>query len=260
MLASVVGFVSCKKDDNTGDDNNGVDTSKKEKLLTQVKMTTPLSAKVIDASYNDALNLDKVKSSSDGSIVSVKKYNYNGSLLVDCKWYSDEAMTNQIGSNSYTFNASGQLTKMIEIDGADTITYTVSWNSGKISEYTAINASAPFTDTRHVFEWTGDNVTKETLYERDSTGNFVSAGYNIFTLDDKINPYTIKYIPELEDVSFFNKNNILKIENFDPSGNPIAITTFTYVYDDKGYPVTGTFDYGYISGQYEFKYGEFSKQ
>jgi len=227
---SILSFSCVKTDDNNDDNNNNVDNSKKDTLLTVFKMVTPLADNVQNISYNADLNLEKIVSKKQSAIEFVKKYNYNGSMLLDCKWYSDEAMTNPIGSNTYTINTSGQMTSMVEIDGADTTHYTISYSAGKISEYTAINNSAPFNDHKSVFEWTGDNITKETKYLRDSTGTFSSVGYDVLTYDNKINPLTIRFIPEFE-VQFFSKNNVTKIEIYGPGGTIQALSQFTYNYD-----------------------------
>ena len=255
---SILSF-SCVKTDDNNDDNNNVDNSKKDTLLTTFRMVTPLSDNTQDISYNGDLNLDKIVSKKQSAMEFVKKYNYNGSLLLDCKWYSDEAMTNQIGSNRYTINTSGEMTSMVEYDGADTINYTISWSSGKISEYVAVNNLAPFNDHKSVFEWTGDNITKETKYMRDSTGAFSSIGYDVLTYDNKINPLTIKFVPEF-DVQFFSKNNVVKIEIYGPSGTIQALNQFTYNYDANNYPTDGTFDYGYIAGQTYYTYSALSKE
>lgn len=258
LLSLSMVFFSCTKTDGDGDDN-AVDNSKKDTLLTAFEMTTPLASTVENISYNDDLNLDKIVSKNGATVESVKKYNYNGSLLLDCKWYSDEAMTNPIGSNTYTFNTSGDMTAMVEIDGADTTHYTISYAGGKISEYTAVNISAPFNDHKSVFEWTGDNITKSTNYKRDSTGTFVSIGWDVYTYDDKVNPMTIKSFPEFDDVVFFSKNNYTKIETYGPSGAIQSMSQFTYNYDANDMPTVGTFDYGYISGQMKYTYTALSK-
>ncbi len=248
---------SCTKTDD-GDDNN-VNVGDTEKLLTHFEAITPLATSTIDISYNADLNLDKTIEKAAGVVQSVKKYNFNGSLLTDCKWYSDEAMTNQIGSNIYTINTSGEMTSMVEYDGADTVNYTISWGSGKISEYVAVNNSAPFNDHKNVFEWIGDNISKETTYMRDSTGAFVSTGYMVYTYDDKVNPFNIKYVPEF-DASFLSKNNITKIDIYGALGTLQGLSQFTYTYDADDMPTEGTFDYGYITGQNKYTYSDLAKE
>jgi len=259
LLSLAFVFSSCTKNDDNNDDDNNVNTGDKEYLLTQFKMESALVTTINDISYNSDLNLDKIIERENGVVKTVKKYNLNGSLFIDCKWYSDEAMTNPIGSNAYTFNATGELTSMVEINGADTFNYSISWNAGKVSEYVAINNLAPFNDHKSTFEWTGDNITKETTYVRDSTGAFAMFDYRVYTYDDKINPFTVKYIPEVEEVAFYSKNNITKIEYYGPTGVIQSLSQFTYHYDDKDAPKDGTYDFGFTSGLLYYNYSELDK-
>jgi len=257
LLTFSVVFFSCTKTDDDGDDNK-VDNSKTDTVLAVFEMATSLVTNTQHISYNSDNKLDKVISKQGTTVESVKKYNYSGGLLQDCRWYSDEAMTNPIGSNSYTFNGAGEMTAMVEIDGADTMHYTISYAGGKISEYTAVNNSAPANDHKNVFEWTGDNITKESKYMRDSTGALVSIGWDVIAYDTKINPMTIKYVPEFQ-VMFLSKNNYTKIETYNASGSIQTLSQFTYNYDANRMPTDGTFDYGFTSGQLIYTYTALSK-
>ena len=260
VLAFSLAATSCTKDDNNGDDNNGTDNKPKETLLTKLKTVTPLETQEHIVSYNADLLPEKVVTKSSGTVILVEKYTYNGSAITECKKYSDEAMTNLLGTVTYTWDGKGNLTEALKVEGADTTHYTLTYTGGKLTQVLATHPTVAVNDTKIEYEWNGDNVSKQTEFVRDSAGSFTSAGYTLFVnYDDKINPLTIKYLPIFDDAQFLSKNNCLKQEYYDIYGILQGLGQFTYTYTDKDMPATGTFDYGYIAGQTEYSYEDLSK-
>lgn len=258
MVSLVFIGTSCTKTDNTNE--NTIPTGTKENLLTKFEMATAISSMISEISYTKDLKPEVITSKEDLTVKSVRKFTYDGSKFLNSKTYSDVAMTNETGSETFSYNSTGQIIGKVVTEGADVTTYTFVWTSGKITQVTAEVAGASFNDKKMDYEWTGDNITKVTNYSKDSTENYTIDGYNIYTFDDKTNPLTVKLIPDYDDPNFLNKNNTMKIEYYDPNNTIQGMANFTYTYDSENKPVTGTFDFAFLNGLYTFTYSSLTKE
>lgn len=259
ILVSILMSVSCTKEtDDTN--NNNINTSPKETLLTKYEVSTAITTMSTSISYTKSLLPEIIKESEQNTLKLVRKYSYNVSKLVDAKLYSDEAMSVEVGTETYTYNSSSQITAKTRVLNGETINYTYTWAGGKITEVVGLTVGASFNDFKKVYEWTGDNITKVTNYQKDTVGNFTMTDYEVYTFDSKVNPFVIKVFPNFEDVLYINKNNVTKIEFYDSYDVIQGMADFTYTFDADNRPLTGTFDFAFMSGIYNFTYTELAKE
>jgi hypothetical protein len=254
MAILLVFVVSCEKTDDTDDD--GVNAGDKEKLITSIQAQSALGTTTSSVSYTNDLK-PEVLGENDGTNGLYVKFTYEGSKFKSGNAFSDAGLSTPAGSVSFTYTGSDITQKVTNFNG-ETTTYTYTWAGGKVTEVIAEVTGAPFNDYKYVYEYTGDNITKINKFAKDTMNNFVAAGYDAYTYDSKVNPYSVKDYPMYEDVTFISANNPTKIDFYDSYNVPQGKAEFTYTYDSEDLPLTGTFDTGSLSGILTFTYESLS--
>jgi hypothetical protein len=196
------------------DDRADLTYSSDGKLLTFSYSEGPGSASTIFTATYSGANLVKLALPQD---VAKTEFSYDNSgriIRVD-NYFGDE-----IDRTEFTFNSSGQL---VRIDFSDKEGIQPFVDSGyEVYEYATTTSQNPVSSTDYGYD--GDVVFEY--------------GTHVYEYDNKNSFY--KDTPFFGAIfGFVGENNVLK-DTYTNDGGSTFISTFTYQYNDQGYPISGT--------------------
>lgn len=214
--------LSCSKDDTNSENTNPTETGLKLIRINEDRMDVNFGT-TTSFTYTNGLVTKKEYSQNgttfydettnfnyvDGKLKSlsffhqiyaqgIDTYTYNGSLISSC--YSTQNSTQT--TNNYSYNANNYLTNWKIYDNFNNLTneYNYSFfSSGNISNFNVVQ----------------------------STGGALNTSYEYDTYK---NPLSLVYNENVLKINFEGKNNITK------RTNASSVSTFEYLYNDKGYP------------------------
>ncbi len=227
----VLSISACKKDDKTGG-------------TPQPGQNTHLLARIEqDANNYTAFNynanglIDKIESKNDGEASSV-------SLTYNAQKKLNTAVTAN-GSINFIY-AGSTLTSMEYLNGADNTVAAYNqftYQNNKLIEYTQYvkyaNNNIPF--TKVTYSYNGNDVETQTTYQWSAIANqFKVSETRKFEYDSKNNPIAAN--AELAQALFqiISVHNPIKETVYNAQNAIVEADTYTYTYDDKGYPATQT--------------------
>jgi len=240
---------SCKKDDDTNDDNGDGGNSPGAKTCLLKKST-----------YDDG-TYETYDFDSHDRIVKLTEFDNSGSKDTELKFLydnnglfmefniidaGDSAMKVQM---FYHTGSSKPDSAKVFMNGGNalahvsTINYTFSGDQLVKTETKAdpFNTGTKTIVSKNEYTYSGKNVTRVTQYILNaSTGNMDLSATIEYTYDDKINPYKgigVDYF--MGEVQFLSENNYLKMTYMDAQGtvNQKESYNYTYEYNANSYPV-----------------------
>lgn len=248
--------ISCEKTDDT--DNGGDDPNPtKKKVLVERSDVQSIDASSQVFSYNADKNIEKqLLKDKNKLVVKAIVYKYDASKhIYSYTTYQDEALSILVSVTNYTLNTSAQVTKSVNDETGAITTTTYSYQSGKlVNAHIEYSGSATGDPMEFELEWTADNVSKITHKIPDTTGagGFIVDGYITIQYDDKVNPYAELKLLQIDPL-YLSKNNMTKVEAFDANGIILHLATYSFNYDGD-YPISGSYDLGFLQGQYAYVY------
>jgi hypothetical protein len=244
LFVLIVAMAACEK---SGSDNNTpVLDGKNCKILTMSSTMTGYSSfawQYYDSSGN-LLYAKSVNSSGDTTIG--PQYKYQGNILQYSFFGNNINFSDTV---FYFFNGTNKLESTIEHNRTSSTLLCTTTNFFYNSAGQAIHTLARSTmDTifskvdSTIYTYTGNNVTRYTLFERTGYGSVFSVTIDI-SYDSMKNFYKVMGMPP--DAFYFWSENNMTQAKFADSTN--ALTTFIYSkYNESGYPTefTQTDNYG----------------
>jgi len=240
LFMIMVGIVACKK---SGSDNSTpVLDGKTCKILTMSSTQTGYSS-FAWFYYNSSGNLLYTKSTSSQLLGDTSigiQYKYQGDIL-QYSWFNSNG--NFSDTVFYFFDGSNKLKNTLEHNRTGTTLLSTKTDYFYNSSNQVIHTLARSTmDTAFskvdsiIYNYTGNNVTRYTLFERTGYGNVFSVTIDI-SYDNMKNFYKTMRMPP-DAFYFWSENNMTKAKYADSTN---ILTTFIYSkYNESGYPTEYT--------------------
>lgn len=166
------------------------------------------------------------------------------------KYLSNKKVDELIGSNgtkiklSYGSNGISKSEVFSGTTSISTSTYTYSGNqiSSVVVSLNILNPSGGVPTYKFDFLYnSASNINKMNFfYYNTSTGQFIEDSKVDFQLDDKKNPFAAAGDLMLIFWEYNNRNNIIRQENKDMSGDLLELIETNYIYNSFGYPTKAT--------------------
>lgn len=171
--------------------------------------------------YNDKNQLVSVTDSSTG--------------VTDIYTYDGSGKITQIGDRTFSYDANNRVVKLE--DKFNVRSYAYNGIGQLISHVTEarVSPTVRYTKKLEYLNASTQNYTKATFSQTIISNSITSTtGVTNYEYDTKTNPYKLT-IP----VSLQSDNNIVKIST--TSGSYTQIETFTYQYNERGYPISSLY-------------------
>lgn len=208
--------------------------------LSKIYIDNELAAEFI---YNDKNKVKRINYPGDDNDYVVYEYATNGNLIKET-WNDDQKVSN---THIYEYNTENLIIKVTTTRTNDDEEYQqFSYNPDKtLKEINVTSGSGLNTlNDKETFTYNGAKNIVGTTWSSTSQGHF-SSSKEVITYDNKKNPFfnllPYQYFHNFIAPQLLSPNNVTEVKGTDGSGDNY-VQTFTYKYNDKGYPTEFEFN------------------
>jgi hypothetical protein len=222
--------------------------------------------------YNSQGKLERIEMYDEGVMESLMEIGWSGNTAtISYFWIEDGTLTSSNFKEVYSFNEKNEVTKIESFakwGGETWIMYSYdnfSWLNGnvtKIEEYYldwgAKSSVAGLRSHKGLFLRTPvkPDFALEEIFEKSEALDFVKEYTTTFTYDDKFNPFSPHEAFRLLTgwASFMSKNNVLTETELEHYDNTEEVSSYTYEYNTRNFPLKMNMTSGNYTTQWEMTY------